>query len=56
MSRINRINESRILRIKWMAEARRTSREVFPIRFADCLRKARFHHANLMAIKLAEWA
>jgi hypothetical protein len=56
MSRTERMNESRASRAYWLNEARRFARSAFPIRFSECVRKARFHHANLMSVKLAEWA
>jgi hypothetical protein len=56
MNRTNRMNESRAARAHWMTEARRAADNGATRSRAECVRKARFHHANLMGVKLAEWA
>jgi hypothetical protein len=51
MSRTDRMNEYRAARIRWMNEARRASDNGTTRSRAECVRKARFHHANLMGVK-----
>jgi hypothetical protein len=53
MNRTNRMNESRTARAHWLRQARIA---MDTSDFARCVRKARFHHANLMAVKLADWS
>jgi hypothetical protein len=55
-TRLNRMNESHTQRAKWMREARNAAADGSTLSRAYCVRKARFHHRNLMAVKLAEWA
>ncbi len=56
MSRAERIAESRTARKLWVLKARYAKADGMPVLFAQAMRKARFHHRNLMITKLAEWA